>query len=320
MSKALRAEALDRLPDLCARAGMPGSGWRVRDLVLRDDPIAQVAVLRVTRGSDDLVLKLERRPGHDVTARLAEHEAVQAIFPRSDRLTVPQLLAHDGAGGSLAEFFDGVPLAVRLDAPFAQQLPDLRRAGAWLAAFHRARLGACREFRPWFGIKTLNGVLDDLRRGKAHVAEQERFIAAAAALKARREDWKGQITQPAAQHDDLHMRNILMNDQAVAGIDFAGGHMAPVGHDIARLLVDYAAIRAPLDRLRPSEVLPAEALAAFFDGYDLVGLEDPSVQMMLRLRVLTDWRGLPADSRKMSPAKARRLVGLMRIAENVFEL
>ena len=64
-------------------------------------------------------------------------------------------------------------------------------------------------------------------------------------------------------------------------MDFAGGRVVPVGHDIARLLTDYAILHAPKEAIPTGHVLPPEAQSAFFEGYGLVGPGDPSVRLLL---------------------------------------
>lgn len=324
MTPDLQHAALHHLPALLAMAGLPPEGWRHRPIMIRDESSPQVVVLRLTRpGAADLALKYKPGPARSLADRIAEHQLVQRLFPHDPQLTVPRLLAHDAAHGvTLMEHFDGVPLADLLgpDIALADHAAVLARAGRWLAAFHRARLGDARIFRPKYGLQSLDQVIKEIGAGRRRVAEQARFLRAAAGFAAMHEDWRHQQTRAAAQHADLHMRNLLMGSTAVAGIDFAGGHTAPVGHDIARLLVDYTAMAAPLEDLRRGEVVPEAALAGFFGGYDVVGPDDPSVRMMLRMRILTDWRGLPASPENMSPTKARRLVGLMRMADMAFDL
>ncbi|MGR3520758.1 MAG: phosphotransferase, partial [Roseovarius sp.] len=56
-------------------------------------------------------------------------------------------------------------------------------------------------------------------------------------------------------------------------------------------------------------------LAAFFDGYDLVGADDPSVGYLLRVRILMDWAAIPARMLDRSKGQGRRLKRLQRLAE-----
>ncbi|WP_260348522.1 hypothetical protein [Alloyangia mangrovi] len=94
--------------------------------------------------------------------------------------------------------------------------------------------------------------------------------------------------------------------------------MVPVGHDIARLLGDYAILHAPKAAIPEGEVLPPEVQGAFFEGYGLVPAEDPSVQLLLRNRVLAEWWGLPAKAEDRGPAQARRWAGVQALAGRVF--
>lgn len=111
------------------------------------------------------------------------------------------------------------------------------------------------------------------------------------------------------------MRNLLVGDTHAWGIDFAGGRVVPVGHDIGRLLADYAILRAPRADIPRGALLPQAALKAFFAGYDLVGPDDPSVRLLIRHRVLAEWWGVSASAHLRSKAAERRLRGVLSLIE-----
>lgn len=113
----------------------------------------------------------------------------------------------------------------------------------------------------------------------------------------------------------MHMRNVLIGADRAWGIDFAGGRVVPVGHDIGRLLADYAILRAPREAIEPGNLLPHAAMQAFFAGYDLVGPDDPSVRLLIRHRVLAEWWGVDASPLRRSKAAERRLRGVLSLIE-----
>lgn len=313
----LSAAALRCWPGLAEEAGLPTDGWKSKPLARREDArVARVLLLMTHRDGREVVLKHEARPErpNGFMTAMAAHLAAQDGFAEG----MPALLSFDVRSQACAmEYVPGQPLSrVLEDAPDpAAHLPYLRRTGAWLAGFHRVDLGEPRIFQPKFSVRYLRVILDEVRSGHRPVVEQARFERCAEYLCDLQPAYEGRRTVTAQTHGDLHMRNVLVGEDRVWGIDFAGGRVVPVGHDVARLLVDYATLRAPHERVAAGMVLPDEALRAFFEGYDLVGPDDPSVQLLLRHRVLADWWGLPAQR---SAAQERRRKRLMALTRRVF--
>ncbi|WP_353473464.1 phosphotransferase [Salipiger sp. H15] len=311
--------ALAHWPVLARELGLDPASWRPAPLARRED--ARVArILLCLDGPEGrrLVLKHELRPDDPAkfTAAMAAHLEVQEAYAAG----VPALLAFDVERRACAmEFLEARPLSVLLEgAPLAEQAALLRRAGAWMGGFHRALPGERRVFQPKHTLGFLRGVMAEVASGARAVAEPERFISCAGALCADQARYEGRGTLTARTHGDLHLRNLVLGEAACWGIDFAGGRVVPVGHDIARLLADYAILHAPKEAIPAGEVLPPEALGAFFAGYGLVTAEDPSVQLLLRNRVLAEWWGLPARPEDRGPAQARRWAGVQALAGRVF--
>lgn len=314
------AAALVALPRLCEAAGLPTEGWQARR-ANRRGASRNVTVLKLTAsGRAPLILKRQTRPGYDFNSLMAEYRAAHAAFAHGAGLTIPDLLADDpGSFTCLMEYFPGDRLGTALHGlALKDQAVLLERAGRWMAAFHHARQGERRAYQTRYGLAEIARAMEQIEAGKARVAQPDLFRRAVERFRDMAPRWQGRPTEAAAQHGDLHLNNIMISDEAVAGIDFSGGHDAPVGHDIARLLVDYTILHAPLGQVRTGEVLPRAALNGFFAGYDLVGPDDPSVQMMLYMRILVDWRALPADPAAMRQTDARRLVGLIHMAQRAF--
>lgn len=309
--------ALAIWPELAAQIGARPQEWEPRRLAFREDARVSRILLRLDRpGAAPLVLKHEARPVRpEVFCKAVEaHLAAFEAFPEG----VPELLATEvGRQALVMRLVEGRPLSVLLDgADSAQQCALLRRTGAWLSRFHAGFQGTPRVFQPKFTLNFLRQVLADLERGDRAVLEPARFRRAAEELCAAQGAFEGRVTQAAVTHGDLHMRNVLVGKTRVWGIDFAGDRVVPVGHDIGRLLADVAILRADHARVRPGQVLPDDALAAFFEGYDLVGPDDPSVRLLLRHRVLAEWWGLPVAG--LTPAQARRWQGISSLAARVF--
>ncbi|MGR3433429.1 MAG: phosphotransferase, partial [Shimia sp.] len=89
---------------------------------------------------------------------------------------------------------------------------------------------------------------------------------------------------------------------------------APVGYDIARLLVSYVQMVGDLDAIPSGGVVPPAALDAFFEGYTLVPRDDPGVQFMLRVQVLTDWNRMHPRMTAQSLIRHARVKAIARRA------
>ncbi|MCA0962757.1 phosphotransferase [Salipiger bermudensis] len=315
----LEAAALALWPDLAREMGEKAGLWRAAPLARREDARVARVLLRLDGPEGRrLVLKHQALPlAPDKFADgIAAHMAVQEVWPEGLPLMRSVDLARQAC---VMDYLPARPLSVLLDgAPLADQAALLRRAGAWMAGFHRALPGEARVFQPKFTIRFLRSVMGELRAGDRQVAEPERFLACAEALCAMQPRFEGQETVTAQTHGDLHQRNLVLDETRCWGVDFAGGRVVPVGHDIARLLTDYAILHAPKEAIPAGHVLPPEALAGFIEGYGLVGPDDPSVQLLLRNRVLAEWWGLPSREAERSRAQVRRFARLTALAERVF--
>ncbi len=302
-------------PALAAEMGVDPAAFKRQPLAQRDDARVAMVALRVAGAEASFVLKRQIRPedpagfARGIDAQIAAAEAYPGAVPVMHAVDLKQQAC-------VMEYVAGVPLAVALrDCDLAGQAALLRRAGAWLDGWHRATLGKPRVFQPRFTLGYLQRIMTEVTEGQRSVQRKTRFLACAETLLAQKSSFEGQQTHAAQTHGDLHMRNLLIGN-AVWGIDFAGGDVVPVGHDIARLLSDYAILNAEPDTVPAGEVLPDAASAAFFEGYTLVGARDPSVRLLLRHRVLAEWWGLP--TRGLSSAQERRWRGIERLVPRIF--
>lgn len=314
----LSKRAMQLWPALAKQIGAERGSWQMAPLARREDARVSMIVMRLTGAQGQaLVLKVQDRPqdaqgfAEAMQAHMAAHEA----FPEG----VPALHAVDfEAQACVMDFVSGVPLATVLaETPIEAQAGILRQAGAWLGDFHKATQGDRRVFQPKYTISYLQEVIQEVQGGKRQVVQARRFLTCAQAMCDRQPLYEGQETVAAQTHGDLHMRNVLMG-QRVMGIDFSTGRLVPVGHDIGRLLSDYAILCAPHEDIPLGEVLPESVQTAFFEGYGLVSAQDPSVQLLMRHRVLAEWWGLPARAEDRSAAQERRWQGINSLVERMF--
>ena len=191
----------------------------------------------------------------------------------------------------------------------------LRRAGRWLAAFHRTGYKQELQFRPGFNIRYLEGLLKDTSK----VAEPGEFEKLARIALDRLPDFDGGTTQSAWSHGDANFHNILWDDGTLWGIDINKEHTAPIGYDVAWLLLHYAVNFVEFNRLKPGEAVPPKALSAFFEGYDLAGPDDPSIQTVLAVRLLNDWVRFPAKLGPLSWTKRLRYERQKAVIKNILK-
>ncbi len=319
MTDTLAKAAITHWPELAKQAGLDPSGWQSSVISRRSDARLARIVLRMTdQTGQSVVLKYLASPhapesfGESVAAHLAAQEA----FPTG----VPKILAVDLQNQSyVMDFAPGVSLsdALKTSAPVAQNAL-LQKAGAWLASYHRATAADRRTFQPKFTLNYLRQILKEAQSGERQIADFDAFETCANHLLSNQARFENRETIAAQSHGDLHMRNLIMGTDRCLGIDFAKAPVVPVGHDIGRLLADYAILRAPHTRIDKGSVLPEFALNAFFDGYDFAPANDPSVQLIMRHRILAEWWGLPTAAERRSLAQQTRLDRIMSLAPRVF--
>lgn len=325
MDTDLNATARSLALALLELAERPLTGWRFSTLSERNDGrVAHIVLLLSRDRQPELVLKYEASPRDpdEFSKRLTAHHAATGAFPHSDAYRLPRIIAADPVKQAvLMEYIEARPATELFEfagADLDRHATILAQLGGWVDAFHRGRKGPRREFQTHYTLSHLARMEEAVDSGRAEICEPAKFLEAASKLRRMAPDYEGQQTIPSVQHADLHLRNVLIGDNFVAGVDFSGAHSAPVGHDLARLLVDYAILHAPEGSIPEGAVVPPQALAGFFREYKLIGPDDPALNMLLRMRVLAEWRGLPADEDHRTPAQDRRLAGVQRVARVAF--
>ena len=69
-----------------------------------------------------------------------------------------------------------------------------------------------------------------------------------------------------------------------------------MSHDIARLLLDYTTILHSSKERENGQIIPADAIEAFFGGYRLVGPDDPRVQFLPYAKILGSLVNVPGTA------------------------
>ena len=114
------------------------------------------------------------------------------------------------------------------------------------------------------------------------------------------------------------MRNLIFDGTCLTRINISKNQPAPVGHDIARLLLDYTAILRSSEDLESGQIIPADAIEAFFGGYRLVGPDDQSVQFLPYAKILGSLVSVPQRRNDRSKTKQKTLERLRPIAQVAF--
>ena len=91
-----------------------------------------------------------------------------------------------------------------------------------------------------------------------------------------------------------------------------------MGHDIARLLLDYTAILCSSKELENGQIIPADAIEAFFHGDRLMGPDDPSVQFLSDAKILGSLVNVPQCRNERSKTNQKTLERLRPIAQVAF--
>lgn len=308
--------ALSHWRRIASAAGLTPGDWRAAVLSSRRDARHDRVVIGLTSdGQSPLVFKIDLLPQPQARfdAAVAAHRAALA---RGARL--PALLAVDPVHQAILQ--DWVPGRTAFDT--CEMAPDpaqvLRIIGAGVAAFHAAGGVTPRSFHPRYTVRYLRQIMATIRDGTRLVAAPALFLAHARRFCADQPAYEALPTCAVHLHGDLHLRNLMIAGPDVVLIDPLPAEPGPPGHDLGRLLVDYAAMIAPACPAQGNRPLPGVDLDAFFDGYRIAGPDDPSIRLLCRMRLLTDWITVPADPADRSRNQTRRLDGLMRLARAAF--
>lgn len=309
-------QALAAWAEIAPGLGLEASAFRSKLLWQKDERTRSHIVLRLV-GSRRLILKMVfRAPADDPLADAVS--ALQAAYARLDRSPnahAPEVLFVRDDLVVMTEA-KGKTLEEHLRSGRAHGAL-LRRAGAWLAAYHSASEVEHRTYQPRFMLQHAEKMAVGVRNGAIHVVDPDLFVACCDALPS-----KAIVDLPtvsAPKHGDFNMRNLLLGPDGETGLDFKPATTAPVGFDIARLLLDYAELHQPVSDLGAGMVLSSDTLGAFFQGYTLISADDPAVRFLPFVQVLNDWRLIPVAPSKQSWRQKARMTGIRALAQNMLQ-
>ena len=302
-------EPLAEKAGLDAAAYAPAEQWETREAG-RDH---QVTVMRA-KGAPDLIFKHIQKPyepkkfASRVAAQAAAAETLGAGQNRA-----PAILAYDDIEQSvLMQRASGETLQALCEVSNSPEV-FLRTAGEWLAAYHRHSATPAPHFRPKFMLDHIANAITAADEGKRTIPDLPAFRYYAARVRSLARLYDGAPTLSACKHGDFGLRNILIAPDQTNAIDFGVQGTAPVGFDVARLLLHYAETFGDPDDISAGQSIPEPAIASFFSGYDLVGPDDPSVAFLTRMQLLSLWLRVPAGEENRTLMQTLRLGRLRQI-------
>lgn len=196
----------------------------------------------------------------------------------------------------------------------------LRRAGAWLSAYHASGPTETRTYQPRFMVNQADRMAKSVAAGEISVVLPEQFMCCCARIPDLATQALDQQTVSSCKHGDFNLRNILLGPDGDTGLDFKPASTAPVGFDIARLLMDYAELFQPIKDVARGAVLSEKTLDAFFKDYGVVTRDDPAVRFLPYVQLLNDWRAVPVNRSQRSWRQTARLKMITALASNAFDL
>ncbi|WP_299619224.1 phosphotransferase [uncultured Tateyamaria sp.] len=311
-------QVLGEWAQIAPELGYDPGAFRSKLIWQKDEAVRSHVVIRL-KGPRRLILKrvFKAPAGEELVDAIAAQKAAHQRLKDFPKAHAPEVLFASERG-------DIVVMAEASGKTLNDHLTGgrdpsqmLRRTGAWLAAFHSAGPVEERTYQPRFMVGHITRMAEAVRANDLAVADPDRFVACCDKVAELAQTASGQETVSATKHGDFNLRNILLGPDGETGLDFKPPSSAPVGFDIARVLMDYAELFQPTPQVSGT-VLSDRALDAFFGGYDLVSRDDPAVRFLPFVQLLNDWRLIPPDPSQRSWRQKTRYEAIIRLAQNGF--
>ncbi len=319
--------ALTEWPVLAAQAGLPGDRPRATLLAQSDQGPAFRLVARLDLpGGRALILKQEQRGGPDPCDHFnrsveAQETARLRMSGNVAGLRVPKCLARlPEKALALFECLPGATAAARIEEADdnVERRAVLQACGRWLAELHRASATGIRPYQTRYALDHQHKLRADITAGRLKVAEPGLFLRLSHQIEQGADWFERQPARHGQRHGDFGLRNVLIDRDQVAAIDFRPLQTAPVGHDVARLLVDFAALYAEHRKIPDGQLLQGPYRTAFFRGYDFARAEDASIGFLFGIQILQDWLKIPVRPEDRGLMQLVRFEGLMTTALRLF--
>ena len=236
-------------PGVLEEARLPMVGWSYVLLSKHEEKDrARISYLveHPSHGLFKYRLQLRPRAQAAFAAHYLRLEKASRAFQHTERLSLIKPMCLDIANqASLTTYAEGLPFSEFMrDAAedHAKQLEMLQLAGEWLDAYHRTKVSETRIFQPKHAVNYYHNLGEKIQSGDLKVAAKPLILHGVERLSELAAKYSDQPTVSAVQYGDFHMRNLIFDGTCLTGINISKNQPAPLGHDIARLLLDYTAI------------------------------------------------------------------------------
>lgn len=322
----LIAQTMGLWPRLAMAAGLGPVSGLPEPLLVRADDLGARVVLAIEAAGRALILKHDIQEGkaqddHFALSLLAQKAAGVRLAGNLSGLCVPEILAFlPDERIALMERVAGQPASKLIEQARgrADRRGILASCGRWLGEYHQASFSQARPYRTHFVMDHLRRQRAAIASGQTRVAEPAFYLRLSAHVEQAAAAFDGLQARHAARHGDYNLRNVLVSGSGVAAIDFKPDQTAPIGHDIARVLIDYAALYGEHQQIPEGQVVHGAELKAFLGGHMQGVKTDASVGFLLRAYLLTDWARIPAVESQRNLMQTLRLQGLTETALRLF--
>ena len=306
----------------------PGLGFTPKDYQLHlvrarlSDPHQRIVLL--AQGVDqapDLILKhsISGQQQKHFNNGVAAHLRAVEVFAGQGAMHVPALLHSDPDAQFLVmEAIAGQTAHDLIADDDAQRSTVLRACGSWMRHWHAQTYERDNQINPNVMQKTLRGLQGSVTSDARQVVGRRAFLRCAAVVQDMSEQARGQTTKLSATHGDMNLRNLIIGPKGTYGIDFGAIHTAPIGHDLARFIANFANFFYPADAQDGDRAWFDEDLDAFFAGYGGGGRNDPSFTYLLRMQIIKDWASIPKDTGARNALHRHRWAGIQLLSTILF--
>ena len=286
------------------------------------DPHQRVVISAQGHGDiPDLILKHSLAGQHQkhFDNEVAVHVRAADGFEDEDALHVPALLHVDlEAQFQVMQAADGQTAHDLIADYDTSRATVLQACGAWMGHWHRQTYERDNRVNPNVVQASLRGLRDKVVSGERAVVGQRAFLDCAAVVDDMAEAARGQVTKLAATHGEMNLRNFIIGPQGTYGIDFGAIHTAPIGHDLARFVANFANFFYPLDAADADVQWLEDDLDAFFAGYGAHGRDDPVFRYLLRMQIIKGWASTLKDSGSRNALHRHRWAGIQLLSTILF--
>lgn len=290
---------------------------------LSDGQIDRLVARVDCSGGNRFVVKLEPTLGAEALLELeTKQRDLSEHFAQFDGFDIVPFLAVDAAsGGVVMPYLEGVSAygLMRLtDIGLESRYEILFRLAQWLSVLHRAPQGGSETYDAWHHVKKARHFARQLRSEQRAFVFPKRFLGLCALIHRLARRATGEQSTPVRLHGDPQLRNFILTDDCVTGIDvsrrLSGDGRSDLAWLVSRLAYSFPAAQTDA-AAAPVSVADWGALEK---GYGAAFAQDPVFRLELASRMLFDWTRLPAKRQDRSSSEQRRakqLVELLRFLQ-----